>query len=63
MTRNGALWVLDNQQNHLLRYMPDQLTTTGTPTASVILNVGAGTLALSIPHMSGPVLRPVVGSK
>ncbi len=53
---SGALWVLDNQMNHLLRYMPDQLTTSGTPTASVTVDVGAGAFPQWIafsPHAAG----------
>lgn len=53
---SGSLWVLDNQQHHLLRYMPDQFTASGTPTASVTVDVGANTLPAWIafsPHAAG----------
>jgi streptogramin lyase len=53
---SGALWVLDNQRNKLLRYAPDQLTTSGAPMAADTINVGTGTFPQWIafsPHAAG----------
>jgi sugar lactone lactonase YvrE len=59
---SGALWLADVQGSRLLRLMPDQLTASGTPTASVTITSSGSGIGASIalpswlafsPHAAG----------
>jgi sugar lactone lactonase YvrE len=49
---SGALWMADVQKSRLLRFMPSQLTTSGSPTAAVtISSTGSGShAAMALPY-------------